>query len=196
GQGRVDLQLSDKHTLFVRHTYDAARQVLPSGTVSFPQFSTNSTSNNQFFTVEEKWIVSPAILNTARFSNSVLKFEQLPANTLQQALSFFPQAPFMGAINVTGLTALGNDSTLPSTNNVTYWTWTDDLTYTRGKHLLKTGVLIEHAHSSKQTTTNSRGTYTFNNLTQFLQGTANQFQGVLPGSILTRERPNTLFGFY
>jgi hypothetical protein len=196
GQGRVDVQLSSTQSLFVRHTYDAAHQVLPSGTVSFPQFSTDSTSSNQFFTVEEKWIVSSAVLNTARFSNSLLRFEQLPANALQQPLSFFPQAPYMGAIGVSGLTSLGNDSTTPSTNNVTYWTWSDDLTYTKGKHLFKTGVLIEHAHSSKQTTTNSRGTYNFNNLTQFLMGNANQFQGVLPGSVLVRERPNTLFGFY
>src|SRR5258708_29642794 len=102
----------------------------------------------------------------------------------------------MGAISVSGLTTLGNDSTTPSTNNVTYWTYSDDLTYTHGKHLLKTGVLVEHAFSSKQTTTNSRGAYPFASLTTFLAGTARQFQGVLPGSILVRERPNTLFGAY
>ena len=101
--------------------------------------------------------MTPALLNTARFSNSILKFEQLPTNTLASPLSFFSPAPFMGAISVRGLTALGNDSTSPSTNNVTYWTYSDDLTYTKGKHLLKTGVLVEHAFSSKQTTTNSRG---------------------------------------
>src|SRR5262249_49998846 len=162
---------------FVRHTIDKAHQVLPAGTVSFPQFTTDSTSSNQFFTVEEKWVVSPALLNTARFSNSVLQFEQLPANSLQQPLSFFPAAPFMGSISVSGLTLLGNDNTTPSTNNVTYWTWTDDVAYTKGNHLFKAGALVEHAHSSKQTTTNSRGAYTFGNLTQFLAGSARQFQG-------------------
>src|SRR5262249_49358173 len=75
GQVRGDVQLSNKHSLFVRHTIDKAHQVLPAGTVSFPQFTTDSTSSNQFFTVEEKWVVSPALLNTARFSNSVLQFE-------------------------------------------------------------------------------------------------------------------------
>jgi hypothetical protein len=196
GQGRVDLQLSDKHALFVRHTIDRARQLLPAGTVSFPQFQTDSTSNNQFFTLEEKWVASSALVNTARFSNSVLKFEQLPANNLSAPLSFFPQAPYMGAISVSPLTALGNDSTTPSTNNVTYWTYSDDATYTKGRHLLKSGVLVEHAFSSKQTTTNSRGAYTFASLNAFLAGTPRQFQGVLPGSVLVRERPNTLFGVY
>jgi carboxypeptidase family protein/TonB-dependent receptor-like protein len=196
GQGRVDLQASNSHAVFLRHTIDRAHQLLPAGTVSFPQFQTDSTSDNQFFTAEDKWVVSSAVLNTARFSNSILKFEQLPANTLQSALPFFSGAPYMGAIAVSGLTSLGNDSTTPSTNNVTYWTYSDDLTLTRGRHLLKTGVLVEHAFSSKQTTTNSRGAYTFASLTTFLAGTARQFQGVLPGSVLVRERPNTLFGAY
>jgi Carboxypeptidase regulatory-like domain/TonB-dependent Receptor Plug Domain/TonB dependent receptor len=196
GQGRVDVTLSDKHSLFVRHTIDKAHQLLPAGTVSLPQFQTDSTSSNQFFTAEERWVVSPALLNTVRFSNSILKFEQLPTNSLPQPLSFFSPAPYMGAISASGLTPLGNDSTTPSTNNVTYWTYSDDLTYTKGKQLFKSGVLVEHAFSSKQTTTNSRGSYTFASLTTFLAGTARQFAGVLPGSVLVRERPNTLFGVY
>ena len=196
GQARVDVQISDRHSFFVRETVDKAHQLLPAGTVSLPQFQTDSTSNNQFLTVEEKWVATPALLNTARFSNSILQFEQLPVNSLASPLSFFPSAPYMGSIAVAPLTALGNDSTTPSTNDITYWTYSDDLTYTRGKHLLKTGVLVEHAFSSKQTTTNSRGAYTFANLNSFLAGNARQFQGVLPGSVLVRERPNTLFGAY
>jgi hypothetical protein len=196
GQLRVDVQLSDNHSLFVRHTIDKAHQLLPAGAVSFPAFQTDSTSSNQFFTLEERWVMTPALLNTARFSNSILQYEQLPVNSLSSPLSFFPQAAYMGSISVPGLTSLGDDSTLPSTNNVTYWTYSDDITYTKGKHLFKTGVLIEHDFSSKQTTTNSRGSYSFASLSAFLAGTARQFQGVLPGSILVRQRPNTLFGIY
>src|SRR5262249_52439199 len=124
GQGRVDLQLSQAHSLFVRHTVDKSSQLVAAG---LPQFQTDTTASNQFFTAEEKWVISPALLNTARFSNSILKFEQAPTNTLQNGLSFFPEAPFMGLISVPGLTSLGNDSTSPSTNNVTYWTYSDDL---------------------------------------------------------------------
>ena len=102
----------------------------------------------------------------------------------------------MGAIDVGGLSRLGNDNTLPSTNNITYWTWSDDVTLTKGKHLLKAGGLIEHALSSKMTTVNSRGTYNFASLTTFLAGTPSRFQGIVPGSNLVRDRPNTLLGFY
>src|SRR5207249_4258112 len=54
GQGRVDLELSSKHAVFARYTVDKAHQLLPAGTVSFPQFQTDSTSSNQFFTAEDK----------------------------------------------------------------------------------------------------------------------------------------------
>ena len=200
-QGRVDIDLSNKDVLFVRHTYDGAKQVYPLatgviGTSGFPQFFTNGISMNQFFTVEENRTFTPALLNAVRFSTSVLNWEQTPGNTLNNPLPFFDGAPLMGAIDVGGLSRLGNDNTLPSTNNITYWTWSDDVTLTKGKHLLKTGGLIEHALSSKMTTVNSRGTYNFANLTQLLAGTPSRFQGIVPGSNLVRERPNTLFGFY
>jgi hypothetical protein len=196
GQGRADVQLSDKHSFFVRYTIDKAHQLLPSGTVALPQFQTDSTSNNQFLTAEEKWVLSPSLLNTARYSHSMLNFEQLPTNTLQDPLAFFSPAPYMGSISVPGLTSLGNDSTLPSTNDVKFNTYSDDLAWTKGRHFLKTGVLIEHAFSSKQTTTNSRGGYSFASLTAFLAGNSNRFVGVLPGANLQRQRPNTLFGGY
>ena len=77
--------------------------------------------------------------------------------------------PDMGSIAVPGLTGLGN-GTLPSTNDVKFDTYSDDLAWTKGKHFLKTGVLIEHAFSSKQTTTNSRGGYSFSSMANFFAG--------------------------
>jgi hypothetical protein len=200
-QGRVDMQLSEKDLLFVRHTFDDSDQKYPlsTGTIQttgFPQFFTVGTSGNHFFTAEAKRTFTQNLLNTARFSASVLTYEQHPGNTLAERLPFFPEAPFMGTIQIAGLSQLGNDNISPSTQNVDYWTWSDDVTYTRGKHLFKTGALIEHSYTPKLTTVNSRGLYTFANLTQFLAGTPSRFQGVLPGGTMTRNRPATLFGFY
>lgn len=66
----------------------------------------------------------------------MLIWEQHPGNTLAEPLSFFPEAAFMGAIDVGGLSRLGNENTLPSINNIKYWikywTWSDDITFTRG----------------------------------------------------------------
>src|SRR5258705_1316029 len=56
-QARIDIELSDKDSLFVRHTYDGSHQIYPiaTGTIqttSLSQFSTKGTSDNQFFTVQ------------------------------------------------------------------------------------------------------------------------------------------------
>jgi len=200
-QGRVDVQLSNKDSLFVRHTYDGSRQVAPvsSGaiqTTGFEQFVTKSDSGNRFFTVEAKRTLTQNLLNTARFSSSHLTYLQTPANTLREPLSFLPEAPFMGLILIGGLSQLGNYAAEPSSQNIDYKTWSDDLAFTRGKHLLKTGALIEHAFADKLTTNHARGTYTFANLAQFLAGVPSRFQGNTPDSNFHRQRPNTLFGFY
>ena len=200
-QGRIDVALSDKDLLFVRHTYDGSRQVSPvaSGviqTTGLPRFFTNSTSGNHFFSAEAKRTVTNNLLNTARVSASVLTYEQQAANTLTEPLPFLPDAPFMGLILIGGVSQLGNYAAEPSTQNIDYWTWSDDLTYTKGKHLLKTGALVEHAYAEKLTTVNSRGTYTFASLPQFLAGIPSRFQGNAPGPEFERKRPNTLFGFY
>ncbi|HJZ70268.1 MAG TPA: TonB-dependent receptor, partial [Vicinamibacterales bacterium] len=200
-QGRADVVLTDKDFILVRDTYDGSRQVSPISTGSiastgFPQFFTNSTSGNHFVTTEAKRTFTQNLLNTARFSASVLTYEQQAANTLANGLAFTPDAPFMGTILIGGLSQLGNYAAEPSTQNIDYWTWSDDLAYTKGKHQLKTGVLIEHALADKLTTVNSRGTYTFANMAQFLAGVPSRFQGNAPGPEFRRQRPTTLFGFY
>jgi hypothetical protein len=192
-QGRIDLTLTDDDTIFARYTYDGADQSVP---VGFPDYGTDSVSRNQFFTVEHKRIVTSALLNTARFSHSRLRFEQLPVGPSTPELAFLPGQDVIGVITVPGLTNMGGAANNPSTNNSFYWTFSDDVSYAKGRHLIKTGVLIEHLRTGKLTATNIRGTYTFPNFAGFLAGRPNRFQGVLPSAQLDRVRPNTLFGFY
>ena len=192
-QGRFDYTLGEKDSLFARYTYDAADQTVSAG---FPDYATDSVSRNSFFTGEYKRILTSALLTTARFSHSRLQFEQLPAFPSAPDLAFIAGQDMMGVISVGGLTGLGGTATNPSTNNSFYWTFSNDLSYVRGRHLLKVGVLAEHLRTNKLTATNVRGTYTFANVQTFLAGTPTRFNGVPPGAQLERVRPNTLFGFY
>ncbi len=150
--------MSDTDSLFARFTHDGADQTVSAG---FPDYATDSVSRNQFFTTEYKRIVTPAVLNTARFSHSRLRFEQLPAFPSVPDLAFIAGQDQMGVLNVTGLSAIGGTATNPSTNNSFYWTFSDDLSYVKGRHLLKTGALVEHLRTNKLTATNIRGSYTF-----------------------------------
>ena len=192
-QGRVDYVLSDNDSFFARHTYDGADQSIPLG---FAEYGTDSMSRNQFFTSEYKRILTSALLNTARFSHSRLRFEQLPLGPSTPELAFLSGQDIIGVISVPGLTNLGGSANNPSSNNSFYWTFSDDVSYLKGRHMLKVGTLIEHLRTNKLTATNIRGTYTFPSLTAFLAGVPNRFVGVPPGAQLERVRPNTLFGFY
>jgi carboxypeptidase family protein/TonB-dependent receptor-like protein len=192
-QGRLDYTLNDKDSFFARFTSDSADQTV---TASFPDYATDSVSRNQFFTAEYKRIVTPALLNTARFSHSRLRFEQLPNFPSVPDLAFIAGQDQMGVISVGGLNGIGGTTTNPSSNNSFYWTWSDDLSYVKGRHLLKTGTLVEHLRTNKLTATNIRGSYTFANVRTFLAGTPTRFVGVPPGAQLERVRPNTLVGFY
>src|SRR5712691_4017738 len=192
-QGRFDYTVSEKDSLFARYTYDGADQTVSAG---FPDYATDSVSRNQFFTTEYKRIVTPAVLNTARFSHSRLRFEQLPAFPSVPDLAFIAGQDQMGVLGVTGLSGIGGTATNPSSNNSFYWTFSDDLSYVKGRHLLKMGALVEHLRTNKLTATNIRGSYTFANLRSFLAGTPARFVGVPPGAELERVRPNTLVGFY
>ena len=192
-QGRLDYNLSNADSLFARYTYDGADQSIVTG---FPAYGTNSVSRNQFVTAEYKRIVTSAILNVARFSHSSLKFEQLPISPTTPELASLPGQESISTFTVSGLTGLGGSANNPSTNNAAYWTFSDDASYSKGRHLLKAGALVEHLRTNKLTATNIRGTYTFPSLTRLLAATPSRFVGVLPGAQLERIRPNTLFGFY
>ncbi len=192
-QGRLDYTLSERNSLFARYTFDGADQTVTAG---FPDYATDSVSRNQFLTTEYKRIFTPALLNTARFSHSRLRFEQLPDFPSLTDLAFIAGQDAIGVISVGGLTPIGGTTTNPSSNNSFYWTFSDDLSYVKGRHLLKAGALVEHLRTNKLTATNIRGSYTFANVRSFLAGTPTRFVGVPPGAQLERVRPNTLFGFY
>ena len=192
-QGRADYNFSQADSLFFRATSDGATQSIVSG---FPDYGISSVSRNKFFTGEYKRILTSSLLNTARFSHSRLQFGQLPVAPSAPSLAAIPGQDAIAVFSVTGLTALGGVSTNPSTNNAFYWTYSDDLSYSKGRHLFKVGGLVEHLRTNKLTATNIRGSFTFPSLARLLSGTPSRFVGVLPGAQLERVRPNTLFGFY
>ena len=120
----------------------------------------------------------------------------LPAFPLAPNLAFIAGQNEMGVISVGGLTLLGGTAQNPNTSNSFYWTFSNDVSYMAGRHLLKTGGLVEHLRTNKLTATNIRGGYTFANVQTLLAGKPTRFVGVPPGAQLERVRPNTLYGFY
>ncbi len=192
-QGRIDHTLGEKDSVFVRYTWDDSTRHVP---VNLPDYSSEHLSTSRLLTAEWKRIFSSRLLNTFRFSHSGLDLNDTIVSPLGPEWAFIPGQPTIGTMSVGGLSAVGPVSTEPGVGNNEYWTFSDDVAYSRGRHFVKTGVLIERATPYFEISTAIRGAYTFPNVQRFLAGTPSNFSGVLPGAQTSRARRNTMYGFY
>jgi hypothetical protein len=200
-QGRIDHNVTDRDLVFVRYTHDHATRTSP---LTFPQFTNRSVSTVSPLTAEYRRVFSASFLNTARFSHSRLLFgNTVPATGVPQGLWLIQPwtapngaANDFGNITVGGLSDLGATATNPLILNTRYFTFSDDVSLTRGRHELRFGALIEQVRNYVMVSTFVRGAYTFPNLTSFLAGRPSLFNSVFPGSELDRSRHSTLYGFY
>jgi hypothetical protein len=200
-QGRIDHQLSSADQIFARYTHDEASRTLP---LTFAAFANRSASTLGAFTAEHRRVFSPSLLNTARVSHSRLLFaNSVPSTGIPAELRLVPSwaAPHgavdeFGNIAVGGLSDLGATTTSPLILNTTYLTFSDDVTLTRGRHAIRSGLIVEQARNYVMVSTFVRGSYIFPNLSTFLAGRPSSFNTVFPGSELDRDRRTTLFGGY
>jgi hypothetical protein len=102
----------------------------------------------------------------------------------------------MGSIDVGGLQRFGTQSSanLRLVQNV--FSLAQNLTYTRGRHLLKAGGLVEHYQMNMVNPTFSLGIYTYADLRSFLENRALRFIGLTPEAQFDRYWRSTLFGVY
>jgi hypothetical protein len=193
GQARLDHTISSSDTWFGRYTAHDSEFHQPR---DFPQFAVTNVSRNQYATLSGNHVFSPTLLNTFRFSYSrtALAFDS-PSGIQGPQLSFVPGKD-VGTIGVGGLTVLGPFDPTPVNLRQNLFTWSDDLFYTRGRHSLKFGTLINRYQQFLQVSTGNRGRIAFADLTAFLQARPTNFFAVTPGSILDRTYHYSTFGFY
>ena len=193
-QGRVDYNLSARHQLFARYTYDDADQRLPT---DYPQFPRTFLSRNQFFTGEYRNTWSDRTLQTFRVGVSRTRIGQnVEANLASPLPPFVPGRDFVGNIDIGGMQRFGPQSSanLRLAQTVLSGQW--DLTQTRGRHLLKAGALAEHYRDDMVNPTFSLGIYAFSNLRAFLENRPLRFVGLTPTGAIDRQWNFTLFGIY
>jgi hypothetical protein len=203
GQIRVDHTFSTNDTMFVRYTIDKALShgavVAFQGPFSYPGFTMDLTSQDQYLTLSENHIFSPVVVNTARFSVSrtTPKIESGSPYTGPQ-YAFVPAngTDEVGAINIGGVSPLGPFAVAPIYTPQTVFTWSDDLFYTRGNHSLKFGTLINRFRQYNLSLRGYRGTVTFPNIASFLSGAVQNYTYFGPGSAPVRDYRSTTLGFY
>jgi hypothetical protein len=177
-QGRLDYNAGAGNQLFARYTIDDADQYLPT---DYPQFPRYFVSRNQFVTGEYRQVLSGATLATYRVGYSRTRVgQQVEANTSASLAPFVPGRRFVGNIDVGGLNRFGTQSSVDVRFLQQVLGVQGDLTTSRGRHLLKAGVLAERYLQDMVNPTFSLGTYTFSNLRAFLENRATSFIGLTP----------------
>lgn len=161
GQIRVDQNFSSNDSGFVRYTVDSASVLKPD---NYPQFKDHDFSGSNFLTLAESHIFSPALLNTARLSFarthlSTLTLPSSPAAAAQieapglTSLISNPEDPsgdcpggncMIGLLVGTSLTTMGPSTVAPGYLIQNLITLGDDLFWTKGKHSLQMGFLVNH----------------------------------------------------
>jgi len=161
GQIRVDHNLSNADSVFGRYTIEQAAEIVPgpgndsSSAVpyGYKQFKDQWTSRNQYLTLSETHIFSPAFLNTVRVSYSRTN---VPTNYIitdpavtSANVSFRGGGTPMGLLVIGSAangapgqtTTMGPDLASPNYHLQNIGSLSDDLFYTTGKHALKFGFL-------------------------------------------------------
>jgi hypothetical protein len=212
GQMRVDHNFSESDTLFGRWTISKATQDAPCGTqtcasgVAFPGFRVVGASQNQYLTVGENHVFSPALLNSARLSFSRTNSGSNnsygdPKLLTSPAFTLIPPFAF-GQLYITGLSTPFGDNVggggAPAPINYTLqniYSFTDDVYYNKGKHAFKFGTAINRYNRAGSTVGNDPEIF-FDSTLLFVQGFYNNLKSQIAGLNDTRFYVYNTLGFY
>ena len=182
---RLDHSLSANDSLFGRYTFEQGDNTFAGG---HPVNPSAVDSRNQYLTIEESHIFSANWLNTFRigFNRSRPLFVSQPTIDLPSVADLVPGRPLLllGSVSAgrSGPASLGTESRAPQETYYNLFEYSDDLTYTRGSHTVKTGALLKRLRLNRNAPRILGGSLTFGSIQDFLLGNpAAEFRAPLPG---------------
>jgi hypothetical protein len=185
---RIDYNISDKDSFFARFVLDKAEFVNPfsNGAAPILGFQTVEPTQNIYYTMEEKHIFSPTVINVLRAS-FVRTNSSATAPNNTPALRWYPTISNQdGVIAIVGLSSLGPTALAPYLLVQNKYGWSDDVYMTKGAHNIKFGVAFNRIQTFENQPFNAAGTFTFGSFTSFLTGSPSRYAGAFPAGT-----PNT-----
>jgi Carboxypeptidase regulatory-like domain/TonB-dependent Receptor Plug Domain len=185
GTARIDHAFSSQDNLSGIYTIDDGGDV--TATIADPYSSDILNLREQVATLEETHVVSPRLLNTARFGYSRAGYfftGQPTPGTPAAGVPGFLTGHEVGAVVVggsaasnpqaqVGLAGSNNGSNLSIARNL--YTYEDRVALTRGAHQLSFGAWFQQFQSNENIALSQYGQATFTSLQTFLTGTAASF---------------------
>jgi Carboxypeptidase regulatory-like domain/TonB dependent receptor-like, beta-barrel/TonB-dependent Receptor Plug Domain len=192
---RIDHHLSASNQIFVRYSFDDAQVDDPSGLIAGSRIKTRT----QYLTAEHTWLKGSAFLNRLQFGYTRSRLDGV--DYLLEGFSM-PQTTFtditrgLAAVSVTGLNALGGDTTNPKFHIFNNYQIRENVTWNRGIHNIRFGGDVQILQYGLISDFTSMGQYTFSSVDNFLISRVNQFNAVVPGSDASRDLRQMAFGVY
>jgi hypothetical protein len=174
---RVDYNLSGKDTLFGRYVHDVGSLI---STTAIPLWPTDDLSRNQYFTINERHIFNPQLVNSFSVSFTRPDTQETQPNRFAPLQQAFPGRQDV-TISVTGLSPLGANFVNPFRFLQNKFTYSDDVIWTRGNHTIKFGARIRRQQVNAFSYTYWNGNYTFSGLADLLAGRPSFFTGARNG---------------
>jgi Carboxypeptidase regulatory-like domain len=181
--GRVDYNISSTDSIFGRYVSDRSQLTNPfGGSIVLPDWPEVDKSANQYFTLQERRIISVNAVNEIRF-NYTRTFEDAATptapNPILQFFTGFPDGTI--APGCPGCAGLGANTALPYDIAQNRFGGGDDLVWNHGAHSFKLGVDITRVQSNLSAPFVFGGTWGFGSEEGFLLGTPSSFLGTYPG---------------
>jgi hypothetical protein len=199
-QGRIDHTISSNDNVFGRYTYDNTNETYPK---LYPIFDFGLIERQQYLTLAENHTFSPVLLNSGRFSYSRSRvLDQTPSSS-NPATSMLtgPQyscitgrtiCPF----NISSIANFSGSTASAINNTQDIFSVGDDLFWTKGKHGIKFGTLINHYNQYANLGVGQKGTVAFASLQSFLTGVYRNYTTYDPAYNSLKDMLFDTIGFY
>ncbi len=176
--GKLDYRLSDRNTISA--SFNFLRWISPSGIQSAAVLNNGGAIGNNG-------------LSTARSRNARLAWTSIVSNSMVNEFRFgwlkdrqaddlsndgLPYTGYTGTLTINGVTNLGSPNYLPRVQPTEdRFQFADNLSITKGRHLLKVGVDLAQTRDIVDQLLNGRGSYTYANVTAFAQDLTDNITG-------------------
>jgi outer membrane receptor protein involved in Fe transport len=161
---RFDHKISDNDNFTARYIYNKSDQTNVTSNLQFGSlFAGNQLLKDTNLALSEAHVFSPTLINEFRFSY------------IRRDLDFPENDPSTPTTGITGFFTIGGASNFPQGRLTNFYQFADTVTNTVGKHTLRFGADIRRNYFVNRAGFDTKGTFGFNNLQDFLNNNANTF---------------------
>jgi hypothetical protein len=166
--GRVDHSLTERDNVSIRYHYNKRRDDNAISNCTFgPIFCGSQDLKDTNLAVSETHVFHSGLLNEFRGS------------WVQRDLLFPENDPKSPTATITGLFTIGGDAGFPQSRITDSFQFANTLTWTRSRHTFKFGADIRYNKAFNESGFDTKGTFTFNNLQDYMNNSAFRFDQAL-----------------